>query len=265
MRDFFNKNLLTNRHIFQCTQAAGISTINLFSNPYPMHMHDFKIYILNSNQLKLRLQHYYTTLSRVEKKRANRFVTDTLRERFICAHGALREILSQHTKVPAHQLLFAQNAYGKPHLHTDCVACPVQFNLSHSRQMIAIIVHKNKAVGIDIEAICREKKQMEIAKVAFSQAEYAELSVIPAQDQIAAFYRGWTRKEAFVKATGKGFSYGTQNFSVALAKDKPPALLHAKDDDANHYDFSTPPAPKGFALAVCVFKGATILQHDPNN
>jgi 4'-phosphopantetheinyl transferase len=70
----------------------------------------------------------------------------------------------------------------------------------------------------------------DLARAFFSNAEINELAQMPQALKLRAFFNGWTRKEAFVKAIGLGFSYPFNRFSVSLAADKPVALLEVVDD-----------------------------------
>jgi 4'-phosphopantetheinyl transferase len=72
------------------------------------------------------------------------------------------------------------------------------------------------------------------------------------EEQVAAFFRCWTRKEAYIKAIGKGLSQPLDKFDVALAPGVPPALLQAEDDDASRWALSDIDVGKGYASALVV-------------
>jgi 4'-phosphopantetheinyl transferase len=129
-----------------------------------------------------------------EAARAERLVTPALRQRYLRAHGALREILAQVTDAP---LAFGTREHGKPHL----VSSPeVRFNLSHSREMALVAVTRDADVGVDIERIRPLAEYAAIARRYFP-AGYTE------PRNVREFFGNWTRFEAMLKAHGSGL-YG---------------------------------------------------------
>ncbi len=216
-----------------------------------MKLNNFEIITLDTRETRSRVENYFKLLSDVEKQRAARFANNELSQRFICAHGALREILSDYVGLPADQLIFNQNKYGKPYLIIDGQESYLQFNMSHSDHMLAIIISNDKAVGIDIEAVRENQNLAKVSKQYFSTLEYQQFIALPSAEQTAAFYRYWTCKEAFIKAIGQSLSYGLKNISVQMHSDKPVALLYFDKDIMNDWKLEVISAPKGFALAVC--------------
>lgn len=51
------------------------------------------------------------------------------------------------------------------------------------------------------------------------------LTTLPRTAQARAFYRCWTRKEAYVKAIGSGLRAPLHDFDVSLDTDQPASLL----------------------------------------
>ena len=49
--------------------------------------------------------------------------------------------------------------------------------------------------------------------------------VLDPGDRVRGFFNAWTRKEAIVKALGRGLSIPLDSFEVALRPDEPPAVL----------------------------------------
>ncbi|WP_039057336.1 4'-phosphopantetheinyl transferase AcpT [Enterobacter sp. Bisph1] len=89
--------------------------------------------------------------------------------------------------------------HGKP-AFSDCY--PLWFNLSHSGDDIALLLSDEGEVGCDIEAIRPRKNWQALADAVFSQAERDELNQQAPEQQLPAFWRIWTRKEALVKYAG---------------------------------------------------------------
>jgi 4'-phosphopantetheinyl transferase len=154
-------------------------------------------------------------LSEDETARANRLVFAQDRERFVVARGRMREILARAMGCAPAALEFTYSAHGKPSLGGRAR----QFNLSHSHAIAALAVTQANEIGVDVEHV-RPLKE-DVAGRFFSDREKAALRALPESEQLAAFYRCWTRKEAIVKAVGEGLSHTLTSFDVSLKADEP--------------------------------------------
>ncbi|MBN2003873.1 MAG: 4'-phosphopantetheinyl transferase superfamily protein [Anaerolineae bacterium] len=163
-------------------------------------------------------------LSSAERARAARFRFPEHRKRFIAAHSTLRDILSRYLDLPADQLAFSTNPYGKPALATPDHAW-LQFNLSHSGDLALIAVTRNRPIGIDVEQIIPPDNFPRLVEQYFSANENAAFLALPDCKRAAAFFAGWTRKEAYVKALGTGVSLPLDHFDVTMDPDAPAGLL----------------------------------------
>jgi 4'-phosphopantetheinyl transferase len=160
-------------------------------------------------------------LSEDERARADRFHSAVHHRRFVACRAALRSILAREVDADPATLHFHDGPYGKPELadnHRD-----VRFNLSHAGGNAVIAVCRHFEVGVDIEPLRPVHDLERVAKIVFSDAELGQLA--EAGDKNRAFLNGWTRKEAYIKALGTGFSEPLRAFSVSLAE--PAALVAA--------------------------------------
>ena len=145
------------------------------------------------------MQYEGTVLSANEHLRAAGYHHDHDRRRFIITRVALRLLLARHTGMQPGKIIFQQTENQKP-----CISSadkPVFYNISHSGDLIVIAV-ANQPVGIDIEHLRQDFNTADVLGACFSADE--QLHIQHAKDGISAFYRLWTRKEALLKATGKG-------------------------------------------------------------
>jgi len=92
----------------------------------------------------------------------------------------------------------------------------LQFNISHSKGFALFAFTLHNQVGIDIEYIRKDFSYEEIAPQFFSKKENIVLSALPKERQREAFFTCWTRKEAFIKAVGEGFSFPLDKFDVDI-------------------------------------------------
>ena len=193
-------------------------------------------------------------LSLDEKQTAGRFLRPGDRSRYIAAHGILRQLLGQYQSVAPAGLAFEKNAFGKPELAPRAAQPPLTFNLAHSDDVIVCVVALGRRVGVDVEAIRDDLDVMDMAASQFSPAEAEALRAVPPSARIAAFFRCWTRKEAYVKARGEGLGFPLSHFTVSFDADEPPGLQWVLDDPSapaqwSVFDFTPTP---GYAGAVVV-------------
>ena len=152
-------------------------------------------------------------LDPVERARADRFVRDTDRTRFIVAHAVTRAMLGGCLGVPPQSIAFGTGHFGKPHVLQPSE--DLRFNLSHTANRALLALSRGREIGVDIEQE-RPVDVLGLAAHCFSPGERTALASFPEHERLHAFYRGWTRKESFVKAHGVGLSFPLQQFDVSL-------------------------------------------------
>jgi len=169
---------------------------------------------------------FLALLSEPERERAARFHFDIHRRRYVVAHGSLRRILADELGVDPDGLAFSEGERGKPGLpaHAD-----LEFNLSHSASCALVALTRAAPVGVDVEERRPIEHAVTIARRYFSPAEIVAFDALPEPERIPAFYRCWTRKEAYLKATGEGLSLPLVGFDVTLAPDESARFLRVDD------------------------------------
>ena len=165
------------------------------------------------------------TLSLAEHAAGARFKSPILQTRFLQRRVALRAILAGYLGVPAAELLFTENEFGKPALHASLASTGLSFNSSHSGPVAVIAVGKSRRIGIDVEAVRPIKDAEKIAARFFSSQESTALTALDPDDRNAGFLHCWTRKEAVIKALGGGLSIPLDSFAVSLQPHQPAAIL----------------------------------------
>jgi 4'-phosphopantetheinyl transferase len=153
-------------------------------------------------------------LSPDERQRAGRFLCTRDSCRFVVARSFLREVLGTYLNIDAGEVQFAAGPHGKPSLRIEPGMKSVHFNLSHS-DSIALLAISHQPVGIDIERVRHNPEHQSIAHQFFSPAEVCEYYTYQEADRPRAFARFWTRKEAYIKATGQGLTIPLHSFTVS--------------------------------------------------
>jgi len=174
----------------------------------------------------IEFSHYFQILSSDEQERARRFRFPDLTRKFIVDHGRLRLLLGAYTQTSPEDLVFAQNNFGKPQLTNH----RLRFNLSHTDGLTLLALCLDSEVGVDVEAVRPMDDWAGIARSNFSPLENAALHSTVETDRQNAFFRCWTRKEAFLKANGHGLSKPLDSFAVSLAPEELPELLSCEWD-----------------------------------
>ncbi|WP_347988557.1 4'-phosphopantetheinyl transferase superfamily protein [Methylomonas sp. AM2-LC] len=155
---------------------------------------------------------YTAMLDQQELTRAAGFKSALLRNRFILVRGLLRTTLASYLAVEPASLHFAKAKYGKPILCDHAL----YFNLSHSANKLVIAVSDLENIGIDIEQIKPRNALHEIARRVLSVMEFTVWSSLHISEQLVVFYQLWTKKEAFVKAVGRGMGIGLDQCEVDM-------------------------------------------------
>ncbi|MGF1480147.1 MAG: 4'-phosphopantetheinyl transferase family protein [Cyanophyceae cyanobacterium] len=175
------------------------------------------------------LQSFMAILSADEKQRAEQFYFSQHSQRFIVGRGLLRSILGQYLKTDPAQLEFEYGPRGKPMLASGWGRARIQFNLSHSQGLALYGFSLERRIGVDLEYLRPVADAEKIVQRFFSAEESAFISRLPLQEKHQAFYRGWTSKEAYLKATGEGLA-GLEQVEVSLSPQQPACLLRINGD-----------------------------------
>ncbi len=150
-------------------------------------------------------------LDEEERRRAARFVVEEPRMSFTVARAVLRILLGQRLGIAPGEVRFTYGAYGKPAVEGD-----LRFNVSHAGRMALYGFAWGREIGVDIEYHRRQTDRMGIAQRFFHPEECARILELPEELRERAFYEVWSRKEAYIKATGMGLSLPLTGFQVPV-------------------------------------------------
>ena len=195
----------------------------------------------------------WAILSRDEAQTAKRIVVVEKRYRKASARAHLRRILARYVGTHPRDVRFVYGEHGKPMLAEQTEP---GFNLSHSESKGLAAVSRGARVGVDIEFAREGRAFTDIADRFFSQAESAELRALPPEARPTAFYRAWTRKEAYLKAWGTGLSFGSDRFTLDYVSEGGGGLLATEmpGDDPSRWHFKDVELGPDYLGAIC-FEG----------
>ncbi|BAZ38832.1 4'-phosphopantetheinyl transferase HetI [Calothrix sp. NIES-4101] len=189
---------------------------------------EIHVWRLDLDRPESQLQQFVSLLSDDELARADRLYFQQHRQRFIVGRGILRTILSKYLHVLPQELQFSYEAFGKPVLAEKFSSSNLWFNLSHCQSMALCAVCLNRPIGIDLEYIRPITDVVTLAQQFFSPNEYAAMKSLPPNQKQEVFFRYWTCKEAYLKATGAGISQ-LQQIEVILSNNEPAKIKNALD------------------------------------
>jgi 4'-phosphopantetheinyl transferase len=221
------------RHLH--SSLAGASEIHLWlTNPG----------VINDETL---LERYRAMLSSEELASYRELAQADHRREYLISQAFLRDALGNYSNGAA--LEFERNASGKPSLKHQIEGQVLQFNLSHSAELMACAVTCAGPVGVDVEPLAVDSGMLEVADHYFSSSELASLSALDDSGQQQLFCKIWTLKEAYIKARGEGLDVALDSFSFECDA---PDNIRLKEQDEYREDWqfwSLQPVP-GQIIAI---------------
>jgi 4'-phosphopantetheinyl transferase len=182
----------------------------------PLAPGDVHLWCARLDQQADSLAEFTTTLSPGERERAKRLLHTVDRDRFVLRRGILRAILSLYLDVAPSKVRLAYGRYDKPFLARGSHDRRLSFNLAHRRGIALYAVTSEGGVGVDIEYVELLADLEGLTTTYFSERELDGLRVVPESERLLAFFTGWTRKEAFLKALGEGLTRPPNQVEVYL-------------------------------------------------
>jgi len=165
-----------------------------------------EVHVWCADLAKVNPDKFRAVLSPTEWIRAEHFHFERDCARFVAGRGLLRTILGRYLDMDPREIRFTQGAHGKPELEgTDS---SLQFNLSHSGDLMLLAVTHARAVGIDLEFMRDDVPFQTLADYYFEPEDAWHLRLLPPDERAGKFYDLWTSTEAQLKASGQGIGHG---------------------------------------------------------
>lgn len=192
--------------------------------------HEIHIWLADLDESGSQLDKLVKTLSVDERMRAANYHFERDKKRYLLRRGILRAILGLYLQVEPDRVSFQYSRYGKPALADTFGDEMLHFSLSHSDNIALYAFTRHCEIGVDIEHLSEVSEKEMIAKRFFSRKEYDSLRSLPEEQKRESFIRGWTCKEAFIKALGEGLSHELDDFEVSMIPGEPAKLMKVKGD-----------------------------------
>ena len=190
-------------------------------------------------------------LDSAELQRARR-LSEAARRQFVATRAILRILLGERLEVPAAEVMLRKSANGKLF-----VSGGVLFNVAHSKGLAVFAFTHNLEVGVDVELLRPLADLGGVVDLALAPSEAADLESVPAGDRAAAFFACWTRKEAYLKASGNGLG-SPRDVAVSLRPGAPARLVAVQGapTEPDRWELRSFEPRPGYVGAVAVERAA---------
>nr|ASV46689.1 4-phosphopantetheinyl transferase [uncultured bacterium] len=159
---------------------------------------------------------FLALLDDVEQGRYTGYRQDIDKRRFLTGRVLAKTVTAERLGVAVEDVTFDATCAdcGKPHGRPRVPGAPLMLSISHSGDLIGVAATAGMPVGLDVETATRRADDS-LIEYALSPAEQAAVSGLSAEQRTAAFFTYWTRKEAVMKATGKGLKIPLQSITFS--------------------------------------------------
>ncbi len=246
-----------------CLKKREMDKINPERIPSNLSFRDNEvhIYYVQIDSVKKIIPVIKKFLTEADELKIKKFIFEKDRIVHTISAGVLENILSRYLPDRKNNINISYNEYGKPFIDNMDGETNITFNLSHSGDLILYAITDNRNVGIDVQEIREINSIDDIVESNFSEKEIAVFNSLPAELKLKAFYTCWTRKEAYIKAHGKGLSYPLNKFTVSIIPEEDAELLSDENCSVSDWFLKDIMLSEGYAAAVAVEGSDIIFRH----
>ena len=197
---------------------------------------------------------YLRLLDELEQGRFEGYRQDADKRRFLTGRVLAKTIAAERLGLAVEAVHFDATCEdcGKPHGRPRVPGADLTLSISHSGELIGVAATPSVPVGLDVET-AKRRADDSLIEYALSPVEAQRLAGLDAAERAAAFFVYWTRKEAVMKATGKGLRIPLQSITFS-GHDEPARLLSSADPalDPARTRLADLKAADGYRAAIAV-------------
>lgn len=222
-----------------------------------------ELYLLSRQALLPHLDAFRSVLNREEQERMERLLTPAKQIDFTLGRGFLRTVLASYTGEPPENIPLLTGPGGKPGLPDHRAA----FNLSHSGAYFLIAAAGRGEVGVDIQEIYPISNPARLAERYFSTVENRRLADLSSEAFRKAFFKGWVRKEAYLKGLGTGLDGPIHQLSIVRRPDQEhyQVIHHQGDPGPSSWTVAQLDAPSGYCAAAALSAPSLTVRNVPGS
>jgi len=232
-------------------EIHGVWDASLDSTPPELPLTAAHVWKRSLHGSDAELEACHELLSEEEREKAARYRVERPRTDYILTRGTLRSLLSKYLRTTPQEISFRYTQYGKPFLANDT---DLAFNVSHSEGLALLAFTRKRDIGVDVEKFRPQTDALKLAERFFSVHERESLRSLSSDELHTAFFRCWTRKEAYIKAKGEGLSLPLHQFDVSIEPDPAEALIATRPDgaEATRWMLRNLQTNPGYAAALAI-------------
>ena len=159
---------------------------------------------------------YDALLSAEERGKQARFRFARDQRRYLVTRALARIVLSRYAAVQPQDWAFSAGAHGRPVISAPSRAPPLEFNISHSADLVMLGVTLGRTLGIDTESIVARDADIAGLDRYFAPEESIALLALSPRERRRRFFELWTLKESYIKARGMGLAIALDAFRFEL-------------------------------------------------
>jgi 4'-phosphopantetheinyl transferase len=203
---------------------------------------------------------YEALLSADERARQARFRFAGDQRRFLVTRALVRTVLSRYAAVRPEEWAFSDGPRGRPAISAPGTAATLEFNISHSADLVMLGITSGRTLGIDTESIEAREADIDGLNRYFAPEESAALLSLPPSARRRRFFELWTLKESYLKARGMGLAIALDAFRFELTGERG-LTLHMRldlDDSPARWRLWQLALRSDYLAAVCAARGADV-------
>lgn len=200
---------------------------------------------------------YDALLTAEERERQARFRFARDRRRFLVTRALVRSVLSRYAAVRPQDWVFSLGTHGRPAIFAPHTAAMLEFNISHSADLVMLGVTAGRTLGIDTESVAAREGGFEGLDRYFAPEESAALLALAPGERRRRFFELWTLKESYIKARGMGLAIPLDAFRFELIGEHG-LTLHMRPqlgDSPNRWRLWQLALRSDYLAAVCAARG----------
>lgn len=163
---------------------------------------------------------YDALLSEEERARQGRFRFAEDQRRHLVTRALARTVLSRYAPVRPEDWVFSAGPRGRPAISAPQPLPALEFNISHSSDLVMLGVTSGRALGVDAEGIEAREADIDGLDRYFAPEESAALLSLLPDARRRRFFELWTLKESYIKARGMGLAIALDAFRFEMTGER---------------------------------------------
>ncbi|MFZ6734074.1 4'-phosphopantetheinyl transferase family protein [Undibacterium sp. Ji42W] len=208
-------------------------TKNMYANPAA------EIWIARLDYLRTYRTGLQTLLTGVEQKRAQRYLQQDDRDRYLGGRVLSKLAVAKMCGIPPEEISVVTATSGKPFVSfiKENIVAPA-ISISHAGDLVVVALQFGADIGVDVELFNHDVTLDDLMGVVCSKEEIAEINLPGTKNKAQKFYEFWVLKEAYLKVTGDGLSADARKLVFSVDTTSKVSLLNGLDSsNAGDWDF----------------------------